>query len=128
MRRRVLLIAVLIIALALAVPTAAIYFLAFTQSGLHFIVNRIPARIAGVQLDLTLFHLHVANGGEDGGRAIGRTADVLHHVIEHLCGFGLGDELADGPQSLLSGSGLADDIHVVFTFEQRLQPQQSNQI
>jgi translocation and assembly module TamB len=52
MRRRVLLIAVLITALALAAPTAAIYFLAFTQSGLHFIVNRIPARIAGVRLTI----------------------------------------------------------------------------
>jgi translocation and assembly module TamB len=50
MRRRVVLIGILVIALALAVPTAAIYFLAFTQSGLHFIVNRIPARIAGVHL------------------------------------------------------------------------------
>ena len=39
MRRRVLLIAILITALALAVPTAAIYFAAFTQSGLQFIVN-----------------------------------------------------------------------------------------
>src|ERR1700722_14227783 len=50
MRRRVLLIAVLITALALAVPTAAIYFAAFTQSGLQFIVNRVPARIGGVRL------------------------------------------------------------------------------
>jgi translocation and assembly module TamB len=50
MRRRVLLIAVLVTALALAVPTAAIYFAAFTQSGLQFIVNRVPARIGGVRL------------------------------------------------------------------------------
>jgi len=50
MRRRVLLIAVLITALALAVPTAVIYFAAFTQSGLQFIVNRVPARIGGVRL------------------------------------------------------------------------------
>jgi len=50
MRRRVLLIAVLITALALAVPSAVIYYAAFTQSGLQFIVNRVPASIAGVRL------------------------------------------------------------------------------
>jgi translocation and assembly module TamB len=50
MRRRFVLIAVLITALALAVPTAVIYFAACTQSGLEFIVARIPGRIAGVRL------------------------------------------------------------------------------
>jgi translocation and assembly module TamB len=50
MRRRFVLLAVLITALALAVPTAVIYFAAFTQSGLKFIVARVPARIAGVHL------------------------------------------------------------------------------
>jgi translocation and assembly module TamB len=50
MRRRFIVIAVLITALALAVPTAVIYFAAFTQSGLDFIVARIPGRIAGVRL------------------------------------------------------------------------------
>jgi len=50
MRRRFVLIAVLITALALAVPTGVIYFAAFTQSGLDFIVARIPGRIGGVRL------------------------------------------------------------------------------
>jgi hypothetical protein len=34
----------------------------------------------------------------------------------------VGDELADGPQSLLGRSGLAHDIHVVLGFEERAQP------
>ena len=50
MRRRVVLIAVFTIALALAVPTVVIYYAAFTQSGLQFIVHRVPQRIAGVRL------------------------------------------------------------------------------
>src|SRR6202521_2354946 len=51
MRRRVILVAVLITAFALAVPTAVIYFAAFTQEGLQFIVNRIPHKIGGVRLE-----------------------------------------------------------------------------
>src|ERR1700719_1721753 len=50
MRRRVILVAVLITAFALAVPTAVIYFAAFTQSGLQFIANRIPQKIGAVRL------------------------------------------------------------------------------
>jgi translocation and assembly module TamB len=50
MRRRVILVAGLIILLALAVPTAVIYYAAFTQSGLRFIVNRVPQSIGGVRL------------------------------------------------------------------------------
>ena len=50
MRRRVALIAVLITVFVLALPTAVIYYAAFTQGGLQFIVKRVPHRIAGVQL------------------------------------------------------------------------------
>jgi translocation and assembly module TamB len=50
MHRRVILVAVLITAFALAVPTAVIYFAAFTQSGLQFIANRIPQKIGAVRL------------------------------------------------------------------------------
>jgi translocation and assembly module TamB len=50
MRRRIVLIAIFITALALAVPAAVIYYAAFTQGGLQFIVNRVPARIGGVRL------------------------------------------------------------------------------
>jgi translocation and assembly module TamB len=50
MRRRIVLIAVLITVLALAVPTAVIYYAAFTQVGLQFIIKRVPGRIGGVRL------------------------------------------------------------------------------
>ena len=50
MRRRVVLIAALITAFVLAVPTAVIYYAAFTQGGLQFIVKRVPGRIGGVRL------------------------------------------------------------------------------
>jgi translocation and assembly module TamB len=49
-RRHVILVAALLTAFVLAVPTAVIYFAAFTQRGLQFIVNRVPQRIAGVRL------------------------------------------------------------------------------
>ena len=50
MRRRVILLAALITAVALAVPTAVIYYAGFTQSGLRFIINRVPQRIGGMRL------------------------------------------------------------------------------
>jgi translocation and assembly module TamB len=50
MPRRFMLVATLIIALALAVPAAVIYYAAFTQGGLRFIVDRVPERIGGVRL------------------------------------------------------------------------------
>jgi translocation and assembly module TamB len=50
MRRRVILVAVLITVFALAVPTAVVYFAAFTPGGLRFIVDRIPQKIGGVHL------------------------------------------------------------------------------
>jgi translocation and assembly module TamB len=62
MRRRVLLIAVFITAFALAVPTAVVYYAAFTQSGLQFIVNRVPASIAGVRLTFVNVRGTLADG------------------------------------------------------------------
>ena len=50
MPRRIAIIAALISAFVLAVPTAAIYFAAYTQSGLQFIVARLPGRIGSVRL------------------------------------------------------------------------------
>ena len=44
MRRLLILIAGVLILIAVAVPTAAVYYLAFTQSGFEFIVSRIPHR------------------------------------------------------------------------------------
>jgi len=50
MRRRVMLVAVLTTALALALPTAVIYYAAFTRAGLLFIVNHVPRKIGTVHL------------------------------------------------------------------------------
>ncbi len=50
MPRRIALIATLISAFVLAVPMAAIYFAAYTQTGLQFIVARLPGRIGSVRL------------------------------------------------------------------------------
>jgi translocation and assembly module TamB len=52
MRRRVMLAALLITAFALAVPTAVIYYAAFTPGGLQFIVKHLPERIGPVRLVL----------------------------------------------------------------------------
>jgi translocation and assembly module TamB len=62
MRRRVILVAVLITAFALTVPTAVIYFAAFTQGGLQFIVNRIPHNIGGVRLEFVNVRGTLASG------------------------------------------------------------------
>src|ERR1700688_4709420 len=62
MRRRVILVAVLITAFALAVPTAVIYFAAFTQDGLQFIVDRIPRKIGGVRLTFVNVRGTLASG------------------------------------------------------------------
>jgi translocation and assembly module TamB len=50
MPRRIAIIAALITAFVLAVPTGAIYFAAYTQTGLRFIVARLPGRIGSVRL------------------------------------------------------------------------------
>src|SRR5437667_9479389 len=52
MRRLLLSIAGLLILLAVAVPAGAIYYAAFTESGLKFIVGLVPHEFAGVRLDL----------------------------------------------------------------------------
>ena len=52
MRRLLLSIAGLLILLAVAVPAGAIYYAAFTESGLKFIVSLVPREFAGVRLDI----------------------------------------------------------------------------
>jgi len=52
MRRLLLSIAGLLILLAGAVPAGAIYYAAFTESGLKFIVSLVPHEFAGVRLDI----------------------------------------------------------------------------
>src|ERR1700692_2789558 len=62
MRRRLILVAALITAFVLGVPSAVIYCAAFTQGGLQFIINRVPARIAGVRITFVNVRGTLADG------------------------------------------------------------------
>jgi translocation and assembly module TamB len=50
MRRLLLLITGSLILLAVAVPTATVYYLAFTSSGFQFILNRVPQKVGNVEI------------------------------------------------------------------------------
>lgn len=52
MRRLLLLIAGSLMLLAVAVPTVGVYYLTCTESGFRFLVDRIPRRVAGAQIDV----------------------------------------------------------------------------
>src|SRR5215470_15882345 len=52
MRRLLLIIAGLLIFIAVAVPSAAVYYVVFTEDGLQFVLRRIPHRLGSVQLDI----------------------------------------------------------------------------
>ena len=62
MRRLLLIVSGLLVLLAVAVPSAAIYYTIYTESGLQFVVRRIPHRIAGVTLDIVGVTGTVAHG------------------------------------------------------------------
>jgi len=76
-RRILLLISGLLIFLALAVPTAAVYYLAFTESGFRFLIERVPHKVGDVQLDIA-----GASGTLAHGIKIERL-DIDHHLV-HL--------------------------------------------
>jgi translocation and assembly module TamB len=77
MRRLLLLIASALILIAVAVPTAAVYYLAFTQSGFQFLVSRIPPKVAGVAIDVIGASGTVAHGIRV------EQLDIDHHLV-HL--------------------------------------------
>ena len=52
MRRLLLVISGVLILIAIAVPSAALYYTVFTESGLQFVLKRIPHRLGGVRLDI----------------------------------------------------------------------------
>jgi translocation and assembly module TamB len=52
MRRLLLILSGLLILIAVAVPSAALYYVVFTEDGLQFVVKRIPHRLGSVQLDI----------------------------------------------------------------------------
>jgi translocation and assembly module TamB len=62
MRRVALIISGLLILLAICIPAGLFYYIAFTESGLQFVINRIPHHFAGVQLDIVNVHGTLARG------------------------------------------------------------------
>jgi translocation and assembly module TamB len=62
MRRLLLAISGLLILLAVAVPTAAFYYIVFTESGLQFVLRQIPHKIAGTTLDIVNVKGTIAHG------------------------------------------------------------------
>src|SRR5690242_20284799 len=62
MRRLLLLIAGVLILMAVALPTAAVYYLAFTKSGFQFIVSRIPHKVGSFDIEVVNASGTVAHG------------------------------------------------------------------
>jgi translocation and assembly module TamB len=77
MRRLLLLIAGALILIALAVPTAGVYYLAFTEGGFQFIASHIPHRVGGVTIDVINASGTVAHGIRV------EQLDIDHHLV-HL--------------------------------------------
>src|SRR5262245_22326603 len=62
MRRWIFLITGIVALLVLALPVTLVYYAAFTESGLAFIVRHVPKRIGRAQLDLEDVHGTLARG------------------------------------------------------------------
>jgi translocation and assembly module TamB len=62
MRRLLLLIAGILIFTAVAVPSAAVYYFAFTEAGLQYLFGKIPHTAAGVGLEFIGVHGTIAHG------------------------------------------------------------------
>jgi translocation and assembly module TamB len=77
MRRLLLLIAGVLILIAVAVPSAAVYYFAFTESGFQFIVSRIPHHLGSVGIDIINASGTVAHGIHI------EQLDIDHHLV-HL--------------------------------------------
>jgi translocation and assembly module TamB len=77
MRRLLLLIAGILILIAVAVPSAAVYYFAFTESGFQFLVSRVPHTAAGVGLEFINARGTLAHGIHFD------QVDIDHHLV-HL--------------------------------------------
>src|SRR5262249_14721017 len=77
MRRLLLLIAGVLVLMAVALPTAAGYSLAFTPGGFQFIGSRIPHQVAGVGIEVINPTGTVAKGIRV------EQVDIDHHLV-HL--------------------------------------------
>jgi len=62
MRRLLLILSGLLILIAVAVPSLAVYYVVFTEDGLQFVVKRIPHHLGSVQLDITGLQGTLARG------------------------------------------------------------------
>src|SRR6185437_3174899 len=62
MRRPLLILPSILILLAVAVSSAAIYYVVFTEEGLQFVLEGIPHRLGGVQLDIVNLKGTLARG------------------------------------------------------------------
>lgn len=75
MRRLLLLTAAFLVFLAIAVPSAVVYYVIFTESGFQFIVSRIPHRFGDTTLDIVN-----ASGSIAHGIHVGRV-EVDHQLV-----------------------------------------------
>jgi translocation and assembly module TamB len=61
-RRLLLILAGLLLLVAISVPSAAVYYVVFTEEGLQSLVKRIPHRMGGVELDIVNLRGTLAHG------------------------------------------------------------------
>src|SRR3569833_632038 len=85
MRRLLLITAALLVFLAIAVPSAAVFYVIFTESGFLFIVSRIPHRFGNTTLEIVN-----PTGTVAGGIHVERV-EVDHHLsnvrVENFVGW-----------------------------------------
>lgn len=77
MRRLLLLIAGVLILMAVAIPTATVYYLAFTAEGFKYIASHIPHRVGGTDIDVINASGTLAHGIQV------EQLDIDHHLV-HL--------------------------------------------
>jgi autotransporter translocation and assembly factor TamB len=77
MRRLLLLIAAILILTAIAVPSAAVYYFAFTEQGLQYLFSKIPRKAGNVGLEFIGIHGTIAHGLHIDH------AEIDHHLV-HL--------------------------------------------
>ena len=77
MRRRIFIILGIVLLIAVSVPTAAVYYIAYTEPGLQWLVAHLPTRIGGTQMEFV-----GASGTLHGGFRLERFE--LEHERVHL--------------------------------------------
>src|SRR6185436_3201525 len=77
MTRRILIIIGIVIAFVITVPAGILYYLAYTEEGLQFVVSRIPTRVGNTQMEFV-----GARGTLAGGFTLKRFE--LEHERVHL--------------------------------------------